>query len=134
MDSMKKAENLGKQIKYRSGYSNLTFDLWILLHMTEYSTSCSQRKQYIVSLNRVFDEHFESMEEFKKEKNFKRCLRKIKLSNVKDAIQRAEKIMIKNKENGYILHQYRGYQYYRENPSLSSWEPIKKILSECKLI
>ncbi len=61
-------------------------------------------------------------------------MRKIKLSNVKDAIQRAEKIMIKNKENGYILHQYRGYQYYRENPSLSSWEPIKKILSECKLI
>lgn len=70
MDSMKKAENLGKQIKYRSGYSNLTFDLWILLHMAEFSTSCSQRKQYIVSPNRVFDEHFESMEEFKEEKNF----------------------------------------------------------------
>lgn len=33
MDNMKKAEKLGKQIKYKSGYSNFTFDLWIILHM-----------------------------------------------------------------------------------------------------
>ena len=33
MDNMKKAEKIGKQIKYKSGYSNFTFDLWIILHM-----------------------------------------------------------------------------------------------------
>ncbi len=31
MDNMKKAEKIGKQIKYKSGYSNFTFDLWIIL-------------------------------------------------------------------------------------------------------
>ena len=39
MDNMKKAEQLGKQIKYKSGYSNFTFDLWILLHMADCNTS-----------------------------------------------------------------------------------------------
>ena len=34
LDNMKKAEKIGKQIKYKSGYSNFTFDLWIILHMT----------------------------------------------------------------------------------------------------
>ena len=31
MDNMKKAEKIGKQIKYKSGYRNFTFDLWIIL-------------------------------------------------------------------------------------------------------
>ncbi len=34
MDNMKTAASLGKQITYRSGYSNLTFELWIVLHST----------------------------------------------------------------------------------------------------
>ncbi|SFG75502.1 RloB domain-containing protein [Sporolactobacillus nakayamae] len=31
LDSLKEASKL-KQIKYRSGYSNLTFELWMVLH------------------------------------------------------------------------------------------------------
>ena len=71
---------------------------------------------------------------YKKEANFKRCLGKLQLSNVIDAIGRAKKIMLKNQENGYILHQYKGYRYYKENPSLMAWEAIEKILADCKLI
>ena len=56
------------------------------------------------------------------------------LSNVIDAIERARKIMQKNNENGYRLLEYRGYKYYKENPSLSAWEAIEKILSDCKLL
>ena len=51
-----------------------------------------------------------------------------------DAVGRAKKIMLKNQENGYILHQYKGYRYYKENPSLMAWEAIEKILTDCKLI
>lgn len=54
MDNMKKAEQLGKQIKYKSGYSNFTFDLWILLHMADCNTSYAHRKQYITLINRAF--------------------------------------------------------------------------------
>lgn len=56
------------------------------------------------------------------------------LTNVIDAIERARNIMKKNQENGCIMHQYKGYQYYKENPALSAWEAIEKILSDCKLL
>ena len=82
----------------------------------------------------AFQEHFDDMDEFKKEANFKRCLGKLQLSDVVDAIARAKRIEQMNRDNGYTLQQHRGYRYYRENPSLSSWEAIEKILKDCKLI
>ena len=76
MDNMKKAEQLGKQIKYKSGYSNFTFDLWIILHMADFNAFYTHRKQYIIPINQAFGEKFENMDEYKKEDNFKRCLKK----------------------------------------------------------
>lgn len=35
MDNMKAAKNVGKQITYKFGYTNLTFDLWIILHKVD---------------------------------------------------------------------------------------------------
>lgn len=134
LDNMKKAQNLGKQITYKSGYSNFTFDLWIVLHKANCYGSFSHRKQYLTPINKAYDEHFENMDEFKKEENFKRCLNKLDLSNVIEAIQRAKTIMQRNKDNGYVLQQYKGYRYYKENPSLSAWEAIETILKDCELI
>lgn len=74
------------------------------------------------------------MDDFKEENNFKRCLKKMDLSNVIGAVDRAKKIMQRNQDNGYTLYQYKGYQYYRENPSLSAWEAITKILKDWELI
>ena len=134
MDNMKKAEQLGKQIKYKSGYSNFTFDLWILLRIADSNASYAHRKQYITPINRAFGERFENMDEYKHEDNFKRCLSKMNLANVIGAIKRARNIMLRNQENGYALLQYKGYRYYKENPSLSAWEAIEKILSDCELL
>lgn len=134
MDDMKRAERLGKQIKYKSGYSNFAFDLWMILHMADCYTSYADRNKYIVPINRVFKESFQSMNEYKEEKNFKRCLKKMSMSNVIEAIGRARRIMERNRKNGYTLHEYRGYQYYKENPSLTSWQAIEKILADCRLI
>ena len=106
MDNMKKAEKIGKQITYKSGYSNFTFDLWIVLHMADSNASYAHRKQYLVPINRAFGEKFASMEEF----------------------------MQSNQDNGYTLHQYKGYHFYKENPSLESWKAIEKILKNCGLI
>lgn len=134
MDNMKEANNLGKQITYKFGYSNLTFDLWIILHMVACNGSFFHRKNYIMPLNRAYGENFESMAEYKHENNFKRCLAKLQLANVIDAINRAKSIMQRNIDNGYNLQQYKGYKYYKENPSLAIWEPIEKILKDCRLI
>lgn len=134
MDNMKEAKSLGKQISYQFGYSNLTFDLWIVLHMVDCNGSISHRRNYLTPLNRAYDEHFESMDEYKHETNFKRCLGKLQLSSVIDAVNRAKIIMENNQKNGYTLQQYKGYKYYKENPSLAIWEVIEKILKDCALI
>lgn len=134
MDNMKKAKGLGKQITYKFGYTNLTFDLWIILHKSDCNCSISHRKHYIRHINRAYNEKFENMDDYKHEKNFKRILNKLSLDDVIDAINRSKEIMQRNKDNGYILQQYKGYKYYSENPSLAIWEVIEKILQECDLI
>jgi hypothetical protein len=131
MDNMKKAKELGKQISYRFGYSNLTFDLWIILHKVNCNGAFTHRRQYLDPINRAYDENFESMDDYKHESNFKRVLSRLNLNDVKDAINRARSIMERNHINGYVLHEYKGYRYYKENPSLSIWEAIEKILKDC---
>lgn len=133
MDNMKKAQNY-KQVTYKSGYTNFTFDLWIILHKMDCFSAYTHRKQYITPINRAYGEHFEDMSEYKKESNFKRCLSKLSLQDVISAVNRAKAIEKRNQDNGYVLHQYKGYMYYKENPSLSAWEAIEKILHDCKLI
>lgn len=134
MDRMKEASNSGRSVTYKFGYCNFTFDLWIILHMKNSCHSFAHRHQYISEINSAFHEHFSDMDEYKHEKNFKRCLSKMDLSNVIDAVNRAKSIMEANKRNGYKLYKYKGYQYYSENPSLSIYEIIEKILTECGLI
>ncbi|MDD6338906.1 MAG: RloB family protein [Butyrivibrio sp.] len=134
MDRMKKAMGLGKQITYKFGYSNFTFDLWIVLHKVDCYGSLSHRRNYLSHINRAFGEDFESMDEYKHEDNFKRCLKKLTLTDVIKAVERSEKIMENNAKSGYAMHNYKGFLYYRENPSLAVWESIKKILKDCKLV
>ncbi len=87
MDQMKKVKSLGKQITYKSGYSNFTFDLWIILHMIDCNASYVHRKQYIAAINKGYGERFQNMDEFKEEDHFKKCLKKLQLSHVIDAIE-----------------------------------------------
>ena len=134
MDNMKAASNLGKQISYKFGYTNLTFDLWIILHKAACNGTQAHRKNYINPLNQAYGEKFEDMDEYKHEDNFKRCLRQLSLDNVRKAIDRANKIMARNQENGYRLYEYKGYKYYKENPSLEINGIIEKILKDCELI
>lgn len=56
------------------------------------------------------------------------------LEDVIKAVERSEKIMGNNVASGYVLQRYKGFSYYKENPSLAVWEAIKKILKDCKLI
>jgi len=134
LDQLKKATKLGKQVKYNLGYSNFTFELWVVLHKTECNAIYAHRRQYLNPINQVYNENFEDLKQYKHEDNFKRILGKISISEVKCAIERAKLIMHRNKENGLVLQQYKGYRYYKENPSLSIWQSVEKILKDCKLL
>lgn len=130
MDNMKKAERLGKKIEYRFGYSNFTFELWMILHKADCNACYTHRRQYIKPLNQAYSESFEDLDQYKHKDNFDRVLSKLTLDDVISAVNRSKTIMRKNKENGYTLHQYKGFTYYKENPSLMIWEAVEKILSD----
>lgn len=134
LDRMKEAEQSGKSIKYTLGYSNFTFDLWMILHKADCNSAKCHRKDYLEIINQVYHERFETLEDYKREKNFERILKQLSLKNVREAIRRAERLMQRNQEMGLVLQQYKGYSFYNENPSLSIWEIIKKILKDCKLL
>ena len=128
-----KAAKTEKHISYGLGYSNYTFELWIVLHKKKCNGSLTDRTQYLSHINQIFDEKFENLDQYKHENNFKRCLSKLGLDDVRAAIQRAKEIMKMNKDNGKSLIRHGGYEYYEDNPALTMHEAVEKILVECGL-
>ena len=100
-----------EEIKYHLGYSNFTFELWMILHKADCNGSLMHRRQYLMPLNRAYGENFENLDQYKHEDNFKRVLGKLTLDNVRQAIRRAKVIMRKNEEMGYRLQEYKGYLF-----------------------
>ncbi|MCI7351845.1 MAG: RloB domain-containing protein, partial [Ruminococcus sp.] len=78
-------------------------------------------------------EKFENMDKYKKKENFERCLSKLTLDDVREAVRRAQKIMEHNAEN-YSEVKYKRFRYYRENPALEIGTIIGNILNDCGLI
>lgn len=133
LSNMREAEKM-RSIKYILGYSNYTFDLWIILHKKILNASQGHRNHYLQYINKYYNENFESMSDYKKEDNFEKILSKIDINDVKKAILNSEKI-IQNKYNqGYTEMNYRKYKYFRENPSLNIHIIIKKIFKEVGIL
>jgi len=72
--SLMKNAQTSKSITYRCGYCNFTFELWMVLHKADCNGLLANRYQYLPLINRVYDEHFENLDHFKREDNFKRVL------------------------------------------------------------
>ncbi|MNC09646.1 hypothetical protein D3C81_215440 [compost metagenome] len=135
LDLLKEANSIkGKQIKYILGYSNLTFELWIALHKNDFNAHTEHRSHYLRHINSAFDERFTELSTYKEEDTFKRMLRKLTLDDVKAAVRRAKGIMQRNAENGLQELQYRGFKYFKDNPSLTIHESVERILRDCGLI
>lgn len=133
IDEMNRARKL-KQVTYHFGYSNFAFDLWIILHRKPCNGAKCHRRQYITEINDAYNKKFEDMHQYKHEDNFKKCLSILTLNDVKCAITRAKNIMQNLRNNGLVMQKYKGYTYYKENPSLAVHEIIEKILTDCQLI
>lgn len=135
LSGLKEANELhGTKLRYYLGYSNFTFELWIVLHKMNGLTSLADRKQYLPYINREFSEKFENLDEYKHEDNFKRCLSKLSLDDVINAIRRAKNMMKEHEQNGWQQMEYKGFRYYENNPSLTIWESVEKILKKAKVI
>lgn len=129
LSEMSEAEKQ-KKITYTLGYSNFTFELWMVLHKLNCNGPLNNRNQYLKFINKAFGENFENLDQYKHEDNFKRCLKKLSLADVREAIRRADIIEKNNKENGNVRIFYKKYSYFRDNPALSVHSIIEKILEE----
>lgn len=123
----------GRKLKYSLGYSNYTFELWVILHKRDCRAVQTDRKKYLSFINQIFCEQFAGLSEYKEENNFKRCLSKLNIEDVKLAIHRSQEIMQNNRDTKTPV-EYMGFTYYRDNPSLSIWESVKDILIDCGLL
>lgn len=130
LKEMSEAEKLGKAIKFDLGYSNIDFELWIILHKKDLFGNVGSKAQYLKNINQVYGTKFEALREYKTERNFSQILSKITLDDVKAAIARAEKITKQRMSEGNPIRTC-GYEWFDKNPALSVHCVIKKILSEC---
>lgn len=133
LSEMKDARS-NKKITYNLGYTNFTFELWMVLHKKDCNGPLSHRSQYLGPINQAFGETFEDLAHYKQEDNFKRCLSKLTLEDVKEAIRRADFITTNNEKDKKTLLQYKGYKYYRDNPALSIQGAVRTMLVECGVI
>lgn len=135
LSSMKKAQNMGKQVKYILGYSNFAFDLWMILHKSDCFASLSHRDDYKDIINKAYNYNFKSMKEYKSNDMFhKKILNKINLNDVIEAVKRGKRLQELEEENSFKKTQHCGFCYCEDNPSLSVWKIIGDILKECGLL
>lgn len=133
LSRLKKAETY-KKITYKAAYSNLSFELWLILHKKDFRCSLCHCHQYLDCMNSVFNQNFASLKEFKEEKNFKQTvLSKLNFEDVLAAIARAESIEKENRKNAQSQRLYK-YDYFKDNPSLSIHSVIRNILKDCGLV
>lgn len=131
--NMKKAGSLGRGFRYVSAYSNLTFELWMVLHKGD-CPALAHRRQYLKPINDLYGEHFESLDEYKHEANFKRVLGKLTVDDAVTAVGRAETLTKRAEEHGLRKAQHCGYSYYLDNPATDLWIPVKQMLEEGGII
>lgn len=134
LDELKVVKELRNDIQYKLGYSNFTFELWIILHKIECNNMLQHRKNYLLHLNNAYKTNFKFLDDYKREKNFKDILKELNIQHVINAINRANKIKQHHIDKDDNLIEYQGFKYYKDNPDLTIHECIEKILSDCKII
>jgi hypothetical protein len=116
----------------KAGYSNLSFDLWILLHKIKFISPLPHRNRYLQHINRAYIINFESMDKYKQEENFKKqILEKIALADVFNAIKYAKEIKLSNEQTSKSSKEIHGFKYFTDNPDLSIHECVEEILNKC---
>lgn len=132
LDELKNVKKINKNINYKLGYSNFSFDLWIILHKNQQKSTVSHRKQYLKGINKAYNEKFKFIDDYKEEKNFKRLLSKITLEDVITAVKNGNEIRKMNEKNSKDNYRKHGkFEYYTENPDMTVNECVGQILKEC---
>jgi len=112
--------------KVYHAYSNVNFDLWLILHKEDYCKPVFNTHAYINDVRRIYALSPEA--DIKEKDNLEKILSQISLEDVKDAIRRAEQIRSNKLESDRKL--INGVVCY-DNPDFSLHNFIKVVLKEC---
>lgn len=132
LEELKNVKNIKKRLNYKLGYSNFSFDLWMILHKKQQKSPVSHRRQYVKGINSAYKENFQYIDDYKEEKNFKRVLSNITLEDVKRAVNNGNEIRNYKEQNLKDKSKIFGkFKYYTENPDMTINECVEQILKEC---
>ena len=115
--------NSGRHIYH--AYSNVNFDLWLILHKQDYNKRVSKNDAYINDVRRVYG--LKRADDIKSEDVINKILVQITLKDVKEAIKRAENIRI-IKEESDSKNIFNTLIY--ENPDFSIHEFLRFVLED----
>lgn len=107
-------------------YSNLNFDLWLVLHKKQYRRTVQNNNAYIDEIRNSYN--LPDNANIKAKGNIQKILEQIELVDVKRAIQNAEEIM-KGKMEEDKIYVKRNFSYY-PNPSMSINEFFKELFED----
>lgn len=131
-----KKENFIKAIKYceKSGivcaYSNVNFDLWILIHKKKnFYKKINKCSGYEDELRKEFNLFLD--EDIKEEKAIYKILKQITLEDVKNAVNEAKKIEQKNIENCNTISSL--INVYNQ-PALGIGKFVEEVLMKCDIL
>lgn len=116
-----------KKEKIFPAYSNLCFDLWLILHKTNFSGCVNHTGQYVPIIRQIYNLPAEA--DIKKEAIISNILSQIQLADVHQAIRNAFETTRNNSKVGTPCFTDRSVEYY-PNPDLLIHQFIDKVLNE----
>lgn len=121
-------------VYYQLGYTNYTFDLWIIIHKRDMFHCITNRDKYYKDINKAFKTSYNHMDEYKKEEEFRKILNSITLDDVINAVARGEKIRKNHEDNNDHKEIVNGFIYYRNNPDMTLHSIVKQILVDVGIL
>ena len=123
-------KKIRKNVKLYLGYSNISFELWLIMHKTNEQPQVHKPSQYLKLLKKLYNcPNIKELEEFKTKQNFERVLKQITLDDIKRAVRNGQKLELENKK--CCAHQKNcGFEYFEENPSTNLHKIIIDIFND----
>lgn len=103
-----------KRVQYDLGYSNFSFELWMILHKKDCNECLTYKKEYLALIDKAYEQEFISLKSYKNKDNFRKCLDKIGLSDIKTAIVKSKNIMEMRKRTVENTTYTRELDYYSD--------------------
>lgn len=130
-NNQKEFEKKVKTNSVESIYTNLNFDLWLLLHKKKFSCSIINNDGYQDEIRKEFG--LKSTDNIKNETIIKKILNQIKLKEVEYAIKNANEIMnSKIERDKKIIAKGKRKFYYYDNPSMNIHKFFEELLEDIK--